>query len=453
MKIILITRDRPELTKQTIETMRANAANWDKHDLVVVFDGTAEEMDRMFPPGSTDEGEMLTGKQLGVGGAKNYGVDWSYIQGDEILMFSDNDMYYLPGWDKRLEYCLDSWDVVQVGGWRHPYHKQGEYIAIPCEFDDGWGKSLCKVDAVTGNCFVIRYKDWLKYGPFDSNALGPGQSEDYAFSQKIIKDGGIVATLDPPVAIHCGLANCEGNPATGWEEMAQMAEKQIEENKIDRIWLATPDEGTILLERQMEKPNREFSGLNIGSGQRKFDRNCGWTNIDCISRPPDQVPDIVLDATRLTDKFAKNSQDMVVLHHVIEHFGCGEADEVLRQCYKVLKPGGSLLIFVPDLRKLAGRWLSGELEDFLFFVNVYGAYQGEEGDRHRWGYDKNSLESCLKKAINTASIDYFFIGCELCGTTTEPCKHASIIKLFDWREIPGADIASDWWILGVEIVK
>lgn len=419
MKIVLITRDRPELTAQTIETMKANAANWNKHSLVAIFDGTAEEWANFKGLRDAPRFGFFTGEQIGVGGAKNLGAIQSPdLDPEDILMFSDNDMYYLPNWDKRLEESLEECKaVIQLGGWRHPYH---DYIDR--------GKGVLEVDAVTGNCFVIKYKDWLTYGPFDANALGPGQSEDFALSRKIVEAGGVIATLDPPVAIHCGLANCEGKPATGWEEMAIMAEKQLEANDIKSIWLEVPDEGTIKLERASTFAS--FTGLNVGSGQRSFAVSKGWTNVDCVSRPPDQVPDVVCDANKLTEKFPENSQDMVVLHHVIEHFGCGEADEVLKQCFKVLKPGGSLLVFVPDLRKLAGRWLSGELDDFSFMVNVYGAYQGLDGDRHKWGFDASTLYKYLMTIPGTGKV-----------------------KMFDWREIPGADIAKDWYIVGMEVVK
>jgi SAM-dependent methyltransferase len=434
--------------------MKANATDWSKHQLVIVFDGSSEEAKEFGEAFRTQKQvwgglAIWTREQLGVGGAKNAGVralaQEYHFHEDDILMFSDNDMYYLPGWDKRLEYCLDSFDVTQLGGWKHPYHTQGEYLAIPCEFDDGWGKSITSVDAVTGNCFVIRWADWLKYGPFDANAIGPGQSEDYALSQKIKAGGGIVATLDPPVAIHVGLSNCLGEPATGYKEMSQMAEAQMKEYGIDKIWLATPDEGTILLEHKTEQSNllynnsivcgprrSAFSGINCGSGQRRFDATQGWINVDCVARPPDQVPDVICDANKLVERFGVATQDMVVLHHVLEHFGCGEADDVIRQCYEVLKPGGSLLVFVPDMSKLAGRWLSGEISDYIFFVNAYGAYQGEDGDRHKWGFSSGSLVNYLH---DTLQVGYPFI------------------KFFDWREIPGADIARDWWVSGIEVCK
>lgn len=455
------------MTRQTIETMKANATDWSKHELVVIFDGPREDLYGLFKPeinGPLDAGIVISStKQVGVGGAKNLGASWwgghhpkllgntdKPAKPDDILMFSDNDMHYLPGWDATLEAVMKNSEVTQLGGWKHPFHKpSGRWVARTrpldansIEFDQSYLYKYHQVDAVTGNCFVIRWADWLKYGPFDANAIGPGQSEDYALSQRIKAGGGIVATLDPPVAIHVGLANCLGEPATGWEEMSKMAEKQIEEYNIDKIWLSTPDEGTILLEKRgLPSPihgdkfrhiPEDFVGLNVGSGQRRFDNEYGWINVDTVSRSG-QVPDFICDANKLTEKFQANSIDMVVLHHVLEHFGCGEADDVIRQCYEVLKPGGSLLVFVPDMSKLAGRWLGGEISDYTFFVNTYGAYQGEDGDRHKWGYSSGGLATYLQSTL--LGIQY------------------SSIKLFDWRDIPGADIARDWWILGVEVVK
>lgn len=433
MKIVMVTNGRPELTAQTIRTLWANADNPKSHLLAIVFDGECtnewfEQVGKL-----TDHHGLTiysTMRPLGVGGAKNYGVGLfspgAALAPEDVLMFSDNDMYYLPHWDTVLLEALDKTHAVQIGGWKHPYHGLTDWgVGFPTPWVRG-------VDAVTGNCFVIKYSDWLKYGPFDSNALGPGQSEDYALSRKIIKAGGLVGTVNPPVAIHCGLRDSAGNPATGWQEMARMAEVQMEENGIESIWLDTPDEGTIKLEKAkgyIVRPT--FCGLNVGSGQRRFDTAYGWTNCDVVSRPPDQVPDVVVDANKLDTKFEPNSQDMVVLHHVIEHFGCGEADEVIRQCYKSLKPGGSLLLFVPDMKKLAGRWLSGEIDTFTFFVNTYGAYQGEEGDRHKWGFTYDSLLDSIEYALGS---------------------RPQFIE-FDWREIPGANIAKDWWILGVEVVK
>lgn len=543
MDIVLITRDRPELTEQTIHSMIASAADWSKHRLLIVVDGVESadpEVVRVVRKWDAHRNthHVLIPKQLGVGGAKNFGATWFVSQpsrarilgpegvrpddfNEPLLMFSDDDMYYLPGWDAAFEEVMalgdcDEAPIDQLGGWRHPYHQLG------CQVHQGTKGGVYEVDAATGNCFVIRWSDWLRYGPFDANATGPGQSEDYALSQRIRAGGGIVATLDPPVAIHCGLVNSAGEPATGWRETEEMIGLQLASmppEMRDEVLIMRPapfagvhsvpmtgagrtqlveadgrvemeidyrgceqrafedarsdlgmqprdpihgpippvdlrQERTLeeiremyphitryvrnapLIEQTYSKilgvPDTRPVGLNIGSGQRRFEstREVRWINIDIASRLPDQVPDLNADARELDRYFDEGSVDLVVSHHLHEHLGCGESDPITQAAYKVLKPGGSLLVFTPDARRLAGRWLSGELDDFQFAVQMMGAYQGLESDRHRWLYTQETLAQTLDEAAPW-----------------------SIVRPFDWREIPGSDLARDWYIAAVECVK
>lgn len=581
MDIVLIARDRPELTQQTIESMRKNAVDWQRHRLLMVVDGDAADYDLRevrrvvrTQDSNRNESHVFTVRQLGVGGAKNFGARWFFSKyayenqstedigrhAGSLLMFSDNDMYYLPGWDERLELGLRGpipigvstrriggvlgarcGYITQLGGWRHPFH------SISQSHIDGLGstnETRNEVDAVTGNCFVMRWSDWLKYGPFDSNAIGPGQSEDYALSRKI-KDGrGIVATLDPPVAIHCGMVNSEGRQATGWEEMLTMALGQgrqwpdhkvmlaiptpaplaplaasmnaympdgvaichdsggsfgnaagnaadmadrtpidVIESAIDfsgiNHWLIPRREASIEEVREMyPAPKQEPivdiidsriadtlaalrtssdrlmfpAAINCGSGQRRFGGpGCPitWINVDKQCIPPDRVPDVVCDVGREKLPFSDGCMQYVVLHQVLEHFGCGESESMLKECWRVLKPGGSLIITVPDMRALAGRWLGGELSTQVYMTNVYGAYMGDEADRHKWGFDWTSLKQFLTTMFVETGCDEHFRDprgdCWECGDGE--------IRPFDWRDIPGADIAKDWWVLGIEVVK
>lgn len=169
-------------------------------------------------------------------------------------------------------------------------------------------------------------------------------------------------------------------------------------------------------------------GVNAGSGQRAF-KSTGdwvWVNVDVEAR---WEPDVVGDWNHIASLFGPNSVDLVVAHHTIEHVGCGEARPFLVGCLEVLKPGGSLLVCVPDMRALANRFVLREVDDWTFMVNAYGAYMGEEADRHRWGYTYETLEKELMAA------------------------GFGKVKAFDYREIPGASIAKDFWILSLEAFK
>lgn len=165
--------------------------------------------------------------------------------------------------------------------------------------------------------------------------------------------------------------------------------------------------------------------INAGSGQRPFDTKQGWINIDVQDK---YTPDLVADWNDLS-MFADSTVEMVVSHHSIEHVGLGEADPFINEAMRVLKPGGSLLVFVPNMKVLAQRWLMNQIDDYTYFVNAYGAYMGDPADRHKWGYSPESLKDYLRKW---------------------PWNR---VKAFDWREVPGANLAKDWWILGMEAVK
>jgi len=165
--------------------------------------------------------------------------------------------------------------------------------------------------------------------------------------------------------------------------------------------------------------------INLCSGQRPFET--GWTNVDVQER---WKPDVVADGANMP-MFADGSAEYIVIHHGLEHFGCGEADAMLRECYRILQPQGRLLVFVPDWRTLAQRWLTHQIDDYIYAVNLYGAYMNDEADRHKWIVTFDTLSKSLRSV----------------GEWSE-------IKHFDWRKIGGADIAGpDWWIAGYEAVK
>ena len=168
-------------------------------------------------------------------------------------------------------------------------------------------------------------------------------------------------------------------------------------------------------------------GLNIGSGQRPFHSNAEvqWWNVDTQAK---WSPDLNCDGSRIP--LEDNFVDYVVLHHVLEHFGCGEGAELIKEAHRLLKPGGSLYIFVPNMRQLAVRWLAGKLDTQIYLTNVYGAYMGSEDDRHKWGFDYPAMLNFLSTTCVWDNIR--------CGDLHTP---------------PGADCAHDWWILEVECVK
>lgn len=177
-----------------------------------------------------------------------------------------------------------------------------------------------------------------------------------------------------------------------------------------------------------------LTGLNVGSGQRRFESTpeVEWVNVDCVSRPPDQVPDLICDVGREPLPYPDNSVAYVVLHQVYEHFGLGEGHGLIQEAYRVLQPDGSMIITVPNAERLAQRRALGQITNFIYNVNIMGAFQGLESDRHKWCFW--NLDALIED-IDSIGLKW------------------SRLKRFDQRPIPGADIAHDWWILELECVK
>ena len=171
-------------------------------------------------------------------------------------------------------------------------------------------------------------------------------------------------------------------------------------------------------------------GLNVGSGQRPFasTSEIEWCNVDKVVHEGMPAPDLVCDGAHLP--YGGSQADYFVLHHCLEHEGLNEGNGLISEAWRVLRPGGSILVFVPDLRALARGLIEGKIDTITYAITIYGAYMGHEADRHRFGYDYGLLSECLAK-----------------------CSPWREVKKFDWRKISGADIAQDWWILGVEAIK
>lgn len=168
-------------------------------------------------------------------------------------------------------------------------------------------------------------------------------------------------------------------------------------------------------------------GLNLGCGTRIFTSNdeIQWTNLDINEGPGvDLIGDWRNDIPSLTG----DGYDLIVAFQTFEHQGCGE--QPIKQCFDTLKPGGSLIVSVPDLRKLAGMWLRGELSTQIYMTNIYGPYDGTLASRHFWGFDPASLTASLNQ-----------------------CEWKSV-RDFDYRLLMGADIPrDDRWMLTLEAIK
>ena len=92
------------------------------------------------------------------------------------------------------------------------------------------------------------------------------------------------------------------------------------------------------------------SYLNLGCGSRYHPT---WTNIDFVS----SGAGVIVHNLTMGIPFPKASCDVVYHSHLLEHFSKNTSVSFLRECHRVLVPGGIIRIAVPDLESIAKTYL------------------------------------------------------------------------------------------------
>lgn len=104
--------------------------------------------------------------------------------------------------------------------------------------------------------------------------------------------------------------------------------------------------------------------------------------------------------------------DLVRSQHMLEHVTFEDAVRVLKNCAKLLKKDGYLVITVPDLKVYIQKYLNNEFKDwpeYTYWANkripegapnsAYFSYytHAMPDDQHKWCYDYEGLEFQLKR--------------------------------------------------------
>jgi len=133
--------------------------------------------------------------------------------------------------------------------------------------------------------------------------------------------------------------------------------------------------------------------INIGCGPMVLD---GWTNCDIqVSPKAPRPPEILCDVKSipLEDECA----DVVMALHLLEHFYQWEAPAVVQEWRRLLKPGGKLILELPNLEAACRNLLKG-MKDQMSMWPLYG----DPGHKdpymcHRWGYTPKTVTRFLKQ--------------------------------------------------------
>lgn len=104
--------------------------------------------------------------------------------------------------------------------------------------------------------------------------------------------------------------------------------------------------------RRAQKLQRQIPlQLHLGSARSL---KAGWVNVDMVGHPVDLIWNI---EKRLP--FKDLIVDAIFHEHLLEHLTLRKGFALMKECYRVLKPGGILRVGVPDAEAYMGSYIGG----------------------------------------------------------------------------------------------
>lgn len=144
-----------------------------------------------------------------------------------------------------------------------------------------------------------------------------------------------------------------------------------------------------------QKKDGQGKKLNLGCGGK---REPGYVNVDLFAGP---TVDEVFEIDNIPYEDGTISE--ILSEHALEHLGWHKAELALKEWHRVLKPGGTVILYMPDFEMCCRRYLEAPLEDPYFMrtrawfkFTVYGvqtsqAGEPDEAQTHRCGYSKEEI--------------------------------------------------------------
>lgn len=133
--------------------------------------------------------------------------------------------------------------------------------------------------------------------------------------------------------------------------------------------------------------------LNIGCDVNHLP---GFINIDMRE---EVKPDVVADVTKGLD-FKDGSMELIRLEHFLEHLFYIQIEPFLRECYRLLKGEGEIVIEVPDILKVCKLFIEKKKPEKECLKAIYGGY-ADSGINipqvHKWGWSGETLKDILEK--------------------------------------------------------
>jgi len=108
--------------------------------------------------------------------------------------------------------------------------------------------------------------------------------------------------------------------------------------------------------------------------------------------------DVNVDCSKL-DSFKDCEADEIHVIHGLEHLHRLTAERALKDWYRVLIPGGRLVLEVPSLDKIVAMLAAGEKNIRLTLLGLFGDPRDQkQGMEHKWCWSQEELTGSLQAA-------------------------------------------------------
>lgn len=166
--------------------------------------------------------------------------------------------------------------------------------------------------------------------------------------------------------------------------------------------------------------NNDSPKLHLGAGHNSLK---GWFNTDLEPHIEKNIH--YMDMLKIPYCISENSFKYIYSEHNIEHFNLEDSHSILKECYRILKPSGTIRIATPDLNKIINFYLqdndlhqqycSWAINSFCSFAkenNIYNKAVVLNNFFNNWGHKfifdfqtiKDMLKNCGFKKIKQCTI-------------------------------------------------
>jgi len=209
VSIILLVYNRPELTRQTLDTLLDTLGHTHiPHEVIVVDNASDAPTQSLLSSYRHQVNLIRLDQNRGIGAGKNIGISQARYP---RFYISDNDLYYYPGWLDAIDATAKAFPEAKIiGAFRHPHHG--------CTFLRQRGSILFEQsDQQVGSSWFLTIDTWDDYGP-----LKEGESygiDDVHFCNQVNHSGFWVGSISPHKVFHCGARNSDGELSPGGSQL------------------------------------------------------------------------------------------------------------------------------------------------------------------------------------------------------------------------------------------